>query len=383
MGGEAAAFHFTGEDYTLLQVFDRSLSNTRYADLADVYEETRFSGLRETARVQQAERNLRDAFRIEPALMIPESDADQDWLREQITAEPHLSWRSLQGWVVDFGKGGTPVDDRLLGLCDLFPNDVASRLSARDSKVAHTLVQAALMQKLPKPGRNAVNRANKVVNLAASVENWTTLAGKLVRARVAKNCQPINDFDTRTLDLNAKERQLATESDEDGGLTAGTTAAKTVAAKRRAITEAARLTAAEGPELARQASLCHRSPLGETEEDIDQFLARTRSSVDPRTLASADRLAVELLLEVGFGLVGAENVRLHVLRVPRPYQRHELVLVARVHDPEPRPTTRDGSLRPDVVRLHVPPEVNVGEADAEPHGLIVFRLLSGFVLSVQ
>ena len=133
-GGQAVAVLITGEDYTLLRVLDRSLSNTRYAYLADVYEETRFSGLRETARVEQAERNLRDAFRIEPALIIPESDADQDWLREQITADPLLSSRSLQGWVVGFGKGSTPVVDRLLGLCNLFPYDVASRLSARDRK---------------------------------------------------------------------------------------------------------------------------------------------------------------------------------------------------------------------------------------------------------
>ena len=58
-----------------------------------------------------------------------------------------------------------------------------------------------------------------------------------------------------------------------------------VTAKRRAITEAARLTAAEWPELARQAIRWHRSPLGETEEGVDQFLARTLSSVDPRNFS--------------------------------------------------------------------------------------------------
>ena len=65
------------------------------------------------------------------------------------------------------------------------------------------------MQKLPKPGRNAVIRADKVVKLAASAENWTTLAGERGWAWAAKNCQPINDFDTQTLDMNAEERQLA------------------------------------------------------------------------------------------------------------------------------------------------------------------------------
>ncbi|MFE6966754.1 hypothetical protein ACFVAJ_16720 [Agromyces sp. NPDC057679] len=209
--------------------------------------------LRHTGKTKQNAHHLRAAYEITAPIVTPEDEIDREWVQAQLEADETIAYRSLTQWlaiVTSQGRQQNPIDDRLLGLWDDFTADQAEDLAEYRPGFAHTIALAAVMLS-PKPSRDIVNQAVKLVTMASGSEEWESHAPALVQAWVARECSPFSEFKSKT--RGDENEQLAQH----------------------------KMAAAAWPELARAAAGWHKTPLGSTVDEVRDRIARVFSSVDP------------------------------------------------------------------------------------------------------
>jgi hypothetical protein len=220
--------------------------------------------LRRTGQTKRNARTLREAYAITAPLVIPEAPADRSWLISYLGAETdaagetrftHImeTYASLNVWVAVVSGRGNPradIDDRLLGLWDDFTLEQAEDLLELRPAVAHTIALAEAML-APKPSRDVVARAISATKMAAAGHDWDLHAKALISAWVANESAAVSEFNTKTVvDFEAAE------------------------AERVALAETL-------PAQLEQTAAWHNQPLGAKQDDVDAFLRRLFTSLDP------------------------------------------------------------------------------------------------------
>ncbi|WP_159600033.1 hypothetical protein [Agromyces humi] len=247
-------------DTSAMNVFDAA-----HLELSaeDAFTEDRFASsfealaghknLRHTGQAKQNAHHLRAAYDITAPIVVPESEADREWVQAQLEEDEMLAYRSLTQWlaiVTSRGRAANPIDDRLLGLWDDFTAEQAEDLAEYRPGFAHTVALAAVMLS-PKPSRDVVNQAVKIVTMASVNEDWESHANALVQSWVARECSPFSEFKSKS--RGDENEQLAQH----------------------------KMAAAAWPELAKTAADWHKQPLGGTVDEVRDRIGRIFTSVDP------------------------------------------------------------------------------------------------------
>lgn len=206
--------------------------------------------LRSDGQMRLSARNLRTAYSITAPIVVPEAITDRDFVIAALKKDTMLAYASVNAWLALFDGVQSTIDERILGLWDDFTVDQVEDLSENRPAFAHTLALAAVLY-APKPSRDDLKQAIHIASMAAPGQAWEDNAAALVESWVARECAPFSEFKAKS------------KGDEEE-----------VLAARQAAAEA-------WPTIAEATAGWHKTPFGDSEDSVAEFVARIFRGINP------------------------------------------------------------------------------------------------------